>query len=141
MDLGCKKLCGNKILPARSHLYPAFLNSLHPTINREDPKVVASTSHIEPKWEGTSVVLRNNVRDEIQRLKSMSGKSIAIFGSNDLCVSLMEMGLVDEFRLMTNPIALGSGRSLFSGLKTKVQLQLISTQKFNSGNVLNCYST
>lgn len=117
--------------------------AVNPTTTKamnEMPKVVVSTTLFEPKWDNTAVVLSDSIGEEIQRLKSMSGKSIALFGSNDLCVKLMERGLVDEFRLMMNPIALGSGSSVFRGLKRTTPLQLVSTQQFKSGNVLNCYS-
>lgn len=105
----------------------------------EIPKFVVSQAIFESSWNNTTVLLYDNVRDEIQRLKSEPGKDLALFGSNDLCISLIEMGLVDECRLMINPVALGSGRSLFSGLRRPVQLQLITSRQFTSGNLLNCY--
>jgi dihydrofolate reductase len=72
-------------------------------------------------------------------MKGVSGKDIAIFGSNELCVSLMEKDLVDEFRIMVNPIALGAGTPLFTGLSKKVRLKLEKIREFKSGNVLHYY--
>jgi len=103
------------------------------------PKIVASHHAFQPEWENTTVV-SENVIGEIEKLKAQPGKDIAIFGSDILCVSLMEKGLIDEFRIMVNPVALGAGTSLFAGLSKRVNLKLIKTREFSSGNVLHYYS-
>ena len=102
------------------------------------PKVVVSHSAFEPEWENTTVISADVV-GEIQKLKAQPGKDVAIFGSNILCVSLMEAGLVDEFRIMTCPVALGKGTSLFAGLSKRTILHLAKRQEFNSGNLLQYY--
>lgn len=104
----------------------------------ETPKVVASTEPFAPDWQGTTVVSAN-VIEEIEKLKAGPGKEIAIFGSNKLCVSLMEKGLVDEFRVMVNPVAIGAGTPLFAGLDKRYKFKLIKTRQFSSGNVLLTY--
>jgi dihydrofolate reductase len=104
----------------------------------ETPKVVASFQPFAPAWEKTTVIFKD-VEEEIKRLKAGPGKAIAIFGSNQLCVSLMEKGLVDEFRIMVNPIVLGAGHSLFAGLSKRVKLKLVNTRAFRSGNILLTY--
>jgi dihydrofolate reductase len=104
----------------------------------ETPKMVASHLPFTPEWENTTV-LSEDVVGEIERMKGVSGKDIAIFGSNELCVSLMEKDLVDEFRIMVNPIALGAGTPLFTGLSKKVRLKLEKIREFKSGNVLHYY--
>jgi len=102
------------------------------------PKIVASHTPFKPEWANTTVV-SENVMDEVKKLKEESGKDIAILGSNNFCVSLMEEGLVDEFRIMVNPIALGKGSALFTGLSKPTNLTLASTRAFKSGNILNTY--
>ena len=62
-----------------------------------------------------------------------------MFGSNTLCVSLMQAGLVDEFQIMVNPVALGDGTSLFKGLPEKAELTLTDTRRFKSGTVMLTY--
>jgi len=52
----------------------------------------------------------------VRDLKAQSGKDIAVFGSSDLAVSLLQMGLLDELRIMVNPVVLGNGRRLFEGM-------------------------
>ena len=62
-----------------------------------------------------------------------------MFGSSNLCVTLIEAGLIDEFRLMINPVVIGSGTPLFKGIKQKLDLKLISERRFGNGNVLLSY--
>ncbi len=102
------------------------------------PKLIATNAPFTPEWEHTSIV-SGNVVDEIAKLKAQPGKDIIILGSNILCVSLMEKDLVDEFRLMVNPVALGDGTPLFAGLSRRVKLTRTKTHEFKSGNVLNYY--
>ena len=54
-------------------------------------------------------------------------------------MTLIEAGLIDEFRIMINPLALGEGKSLFKGLQSRLNLELIKTRAFKSGNVLLYY--
>lgn len=103
------------------------------------PKVVVSAKPFTPSWQSTTVVSAN-VLDAVAKLKSSNGKAIAILGSNTLCVSLMEAALVDEFRLMINPVAIGKGTPLFDGLAKRVNLNFIDSRVFKNGNVLNRYS-
>ncbi|MEX2028251.1 MAG: dihydrofolate reductase family protein, partial [Candidatus Curtissbacteria bacterium] len=67
------------------------------------------------------------------------GRDMAIFGSNNLAVSLVQEGLVDEFRIMVNPVAIGAGTPLFAGIEEKLNLKLINTKAFGNGNVLLSY--
>jgi dihydrofolate reductase len=102
------------------------------------PKVVVSHSAFVPEWENATVISAD-VIEGIRSLKAQPGKDIALFGSNMLCVSLMEAKLVDEFRIMTCPVALGKGTSLFAGLSKRLDLHLAKQREFNSGNLLRYY--
>ena len=66
-------------------------------------------------WKNVRLI-REAQREEITRLKQLSGKDIAIFGSNDLATSFLRMGLIDELRIMVNPVVMGNGISLFRGM-------------------------
>ncbi len=105
----------------------------------EKQKLVASHTAFEPGWSNVRVI-HGDVPGEVRRIKAGPGKTIAMFGSNTLCVSLMQAGLVDEFQIQVNPVALGAGTPLFTGLSSKVALTLTGTQKFNSGAVLLSYA-
>ncbi len=102
------------------------------------PKIVFSKTLKRAGWENTRLV-KDNFVEVISKLKQEAGKNIAIFGSSDLTVTLMEQGLVDEYRIMVNPVVLGNGKSLFKGIKNKINLKLIKTKAFKSGNVLLYY--
>jgi dihydrofolate reductase len=62
-----------------------------------------------------------------------------IFGSSDLAVSFIQHGLIDEFRVMVNPVVLGGGKTLFHGINQKLDLKLTNSRMFASGNVLLYY--
>ena len=101
-------------------------------------KVVVSTTLKKVEWNNTRLI-RENVIEEISRLKQQPGKDIAIFGSSDLAVSLIQAGLIDEIRIFINPVILGGGKPLFKGIKNRLKLKLLSTKVFQSGNVLLSY--
>ena len=104
----------------------------------EIPKAVVSSTLQDATWNN-STLIRGDVATEISRLKGQPGKSIGIFGSPNLTFSLIEMGLVDEFRLMIHPVALGSGKSIFTTMTGRLTLDLLRTTTFESGNVLLTY--
>lgn len=103
------------------------------------PKIVFSSTLATADWHNTTVVQDDAVK-AVAELKQQPGKDLALFGSPHLTVSLLEHGLVDELRVMVNPILLGGGKSLFTGLKDRVPLQLQTSTTFSSGNVLLCYA-
>ncbi len=91
------------------------------------PKYVVSTTMEEAGWNNT-IVIRENVIEEIARLKQQSGKDILLSGSAELVNSLMPSGLIDEYRLMIHPIVVGTGKRLFeNGIDTK-NLKLVDTK-------------
>jgi len=77
--------------------------------------------------------------EEIRKMKQVPGKDIAIFGSGIIVTTLTELGLIDEYRFIVNPVILGKGKTLFANLEKKPGLQLLKTQEFKSGNVLLYY--
>lgn len=106
------------------------------------PKVVVSKTLETTDWNNTTLI-REDAIEEIRKLKRVHGDglAIAIFGSSNLTVSLLAAGLVDELRIMVNPVLLGEGISLFTGLTEHVELALLGTRTFESGNVLLSYRT
>lgn len=102
------------------------------------PKIVFSKTLPTADWENTRLV-RENFVEAIRNLKQQPGKDIAIFGSSDLAVTLIPHGLIDEYRIMVNPVALGHGKPLFRGIDDKLELRLLKIRTFRSGNVLLYY--
>jgi dihydrofolate reductase len=119
-----------------------------PTALAEDPvvanlmnstsKIVFSNTLQKADWNNTRLVSGDADREIIQ-LKEQSGKDMIIFGSGSLVSSLMRLGLIDEYRLIVNPVVLGSGRPLFTGLKERLHLKLLNALTFKSGNVVLSY--
>ena len=85
---------------------------------------------------GQHAAHHGDVTDELTTLKQQPGKDIAILGSSDLTVSLLPMGLVDEVRIMVNPVVLGAGKSVFRTAGERIGLKLLKSRRFKSGNVL-----
>jgi dihydrofolate reductase len=102
------------------------------------PKVVISRTLQKAEWNNTRLI-KENVAEEILKLKQEPGNDLAVFGSADLLSSLMRMNLVDEHRVMVNPVLIGSGTPLFRNLGQRVNLKLIKIRPFKSGNVLLYY--
>jgi dihydrofolate reductase len=101
-------------------------------------KVVVSRSLEKADWNN-SVLLKENVPAEINRLKKQAKKNLVIFGGSDLALSLIGHRLIDEFRIIINPVLLGSGKRLFQGLEERLKLVLLHSKGFKSGNTMNTY--
>jgi dihydrofolate reductase len=87
--------------------------------------------------EGTNTrIVRTNLRDEILKLKKEQGKNILI-GGVSVPSQLIELGLVDEYHFVVQPMVVGEGRRLLEGisLPEKLQLKLIESRIFKSGCV------
>jgi dihydrofolate reductase len=100
-------------------------------------KVVASTTLEDPDWNNTTVI--RSVPDEVAKLKEEGGGPIVVAGSRTLVHSLMEHGLVDEYRMMIFPVVLGSGARLFPETPEKTPLELVDSSAFDSGVVVHTY--
>jgi dihydrofolate reductase len=99
------------------------------------PKIVFSTSMSKADWNNTKLVNKIDA-EEIKKLKQDSAKDLFIFGSGQIVQEFAKLGLIDEYRLMINPVALGAGKTLF---KEKQKLKLLNSKEFKSGNVLLVY--
>jgi dihydrofolate reductase len=102
------------------------------------PKFVFSRTMEKAEWNNTRLI-RENAAEEILKLKQARGKDLALFGSAALLSTLAQANLVDEYRIMVNPILLGKGTPLFQGMDRRMNLKLISSNTYRSGNVLLCY--
>lgn len=101
-------------------------------------KVVFSTTLKEPTSKNT-IIIKDNVKEEILKLKQEKGKNMMIFGSPRLTYSLLQLGVVDEFLINVNPVILGNGIPLAKEMKDKTCLKLLKSTTFKSG-VIGLYS-
>ncbi len=102
-------------------------------------KIVFSKTLEKADWNNSRLV-KENAAEEVSKLKQQPGKDIAIFGSSNLAVTLAESGLIDEYRMIMNPVFLGGGTPLLKGIKEKLNLKLLNAKIFKSGNVLLYYA-
>jgi dihydrofolate reductase len=101
------------------------------------PKYVVSTTLKSADWNN-STIISENVVEEITKLKQQPGQQILLDGSATLAHSLMETGLIDEYRFLVHPYIMGSGKRFFpDGIKAP--LKLVSTKTLDSGVVVLYY--
>jgi len=99
--------------------------------------VVSTTLESADAWRNTTII-RENVEDEVRKLKRQPGKDIYVDGSSVLVHTLAQADLVDEYHLLVFPIVLGGGKKVFpDGFYTG--LKLVESKPFPSGVVLLRY--
>jgi len=94
-------------------------------------KYVVSTTLDKAEWNNSSII-KDNIVEEIKKLKQQDGKDILVYGSAALVQTLMEHDLVDSYRLLVYPVVLGTGLRLFHEGATAT-LKLVETKSFSSG--------
>jgi dihydrofolate reductase len=102
------------------------------------PKVVFSRTLDKASWSNTRLV-KGDLVAEVRKLKQETGEGMAILGSGSIVSQLAQAGLIDEYQIVVKPVALGEGRTLFEGIKRKLNLKLTKTRSFTNGNVLLSY--
>jgi len=102
------------------------------------PKLVFSRTLEQSTWNNTTFT-KGDPAAEIRKLKESPGVDLAILGSGSIVSQAAQAGLIDEFQMVMNPIALGKGKTMFETLADKLPLKLVRTRVFQNGNVLLCY--
>ena len=102
------------------------------------PKFVFSKTLEKAGWNNTQLI-KGDAVEELKRLKQLPGKDMFVFGSANLSSTFTRNGLIDEYRLMINPIVLGTGNPLFKGNGEMLKMKLLKTKTFSNGNVLLYY--
>lgn len=80
-----------------------------------------------------TTIISGHISDRINELKRQTGKEILVFGSPTATHALMQLGLIDGYWLFVNPVILGKGIPLFTGIEDKVKLKLLGTRRFDCG--------
>ena len=102
-------------------------------------KYVFSKTLDKARWANSEAV-RGGLTDEVAMLRAQPGKDMVLSGGVSIAKSFMELGLVDEYRLIVHPVVLGVGRRLFEGLGTKLSLKLVDSKRFDDGVVAMRYA-
>jgi len=104
----------------------------------ELPKYVVSQTLTGTEWHNSHVVA-GDVHAEIEQLKARPGKDLALFAGAAAATSFARLGLVDELRLIVNPLLQGGGTRLFDGEDVSRQLTLTNVRAFASGALVLTY--
>jgi dihydrofolate reductase len=102
------------------------------------PKVVFSATLTTADWPETTIA-HGDLAGEISALKRQPGQDMIAWGGAAFAQSLSRLGLVDEYRLVLQPVALGDGLPLFAGLTAPLVLDLIEARAYADGSVLHIY--
>jgi dihydrofolate reductase len=101
-------------------------------------KVVFTKTLENPEWDNT-ILAKGDLVDEITKLKEQEGKDIIAYGGGDFVSALIKHGLIDEFHLLINPAAIGTGITIFKELDSTQNLALIKSASFKCGIVVLYY--
>lgn len=102
-------------------------------------KVVFSRTLRRAEWSNTRLV-STNAEEEVAKLKQQPGMDILIFGSANLSSTLMQRGLIDEYRLGISPVILGGGNPLFKAAPHQMKVKLLEARQLQSGCVILRYA-
>jgi dihydrofolate reductase len=104
------------------------------------PKYVASTTAVEPLAWQNSTLLQGDLAESVTALKQEDGGDLHVIGSTQLVQALIEEDLVDEFRLMIDPVTLGGGKRIFRDDGLLRRLTLVDSGITTTGAILAVYS-
>jgi len=119
--------------PMAAEMFPETAKGMN-----KSEKIVFSNSLKKAEWNNTKVI-GGNIVEEMRRLKKTKGKDMTILGSGSIVSLFAEAGLIDNFEIMIDPIAIGNGTPIFNGIQHKLDLKLTDTRTFKSGVVLLSY--
>lgn len=115
--------------PTSTHAYAAPMNEI--------PKIVFSNTLDQANW-GDTQIIGGDLAEQIARLKREPGKDLLAHGGATFVQSLARNNLIDEYRLITHPIAVGSGLPMFKDMPTPLHLELVDVHTFDSA-ILRVY--
>jgi dihydrofolate reductase len=102
------------------------------------PKVVFSRTLEQASWSNTTLV-KSDLPAAVRKMKQEPGNDLVILGSGSIVAQLAQEGLIDEFQIALTPIVLGKGRTMFDGVRKRLNLKLTSSRAFANGNVFLRY--
>ena len=130
-------ILGRKTYELFAKHWPAATSPEAPLMNSL-PKIVFSNELEKAEWQNARLV-KDDVLGEVGRLKAQPGKDLAVLGSAKLGSTLMQNGLVDEYRVFFNPVVLGAGVPMFRDMEARCRLKLVKTEMLKSGVVILYY--
>lgn len=116
--------------PMAAEMFPIVAENMN-----KAEKIVCSNTLKKADWKN-SIVIKGDIVAQIKQLKKRSKKTITILGSGSLLTQLSDAGLIDDYTIMLDPIALGKGTSIFEGIRNNLQLKLASSRVFKKEGIL-----
>ena len=116
--------------PRATGPYAALMNDI--------PKVVFSRTLTEASWPSTQIA-RGDLGAEIAALKGEPGPDVVAHGGASFAAALAAQGLIDEYCLVIQPVAVGRGQALFAELPAALRLELVEARSFECGVVGHIY--
>jgi dihydrofolate reductase len=113
----------------------------HAQFLQDSTKIVVSRTLDRIEWNGAenTVLIKDNIAEEINKIKQQPGKDIWFLGSTMLAQTFMQLDLIDEYRLNINPTILGKGKLYFAGVNRNIPLKLLDSKTLKSGVILARY--
>ena len=104
------------------------------TLWRETPKHVVTRG--TPALRANATILDGDVVEAVRRLKDQDGPDLQLGCGADLFATLSRAGMIDAYRFLVTPTAIGKGKALFASLQEPLRMRLTGTRTFSSGSVL-----
>jgi dihydrofolate reductase len=133
-------LFGRKTFEALGSYWPNTTED-DPTITHlmnKLPKIVFTKTLEKAEWNNSKII-RENLEEEIHEMKKLPGKDMVIFGSGEIVSFLTNRGLIDEYRIILNPVILGEGNPMLKNINDKIKMNLFKTKKLKSGVIILYY--
>jgi dihydrofolate reductase len=128
---------GRVTYEAMAEFWPTSTSEYARPMN-EIPKVVFSRTLTRADWP-TTTIASGDFAEEVAKLKAQPGGDVIAYGGYTFAQALTRAGLVDEYRLITRPVALGSGEPMFKDLPQERRLDLIEATPYPDGTIISVY--
>lgn len=116
--------------PMAAELFPIVAENMN-----KSQKIVCSNKLKKVDWQNTTLI-GGDIIEQIKQLKQTTKKTITILGSGSIVSQFSDAGLIDQYTIMLDPVALGGGTSIFSDIKNNLELKLTSSRVFEKDSIL-----
>lgn len=134
---------GRKTYELMASFWPTPIGDKHDPIVAQQmnamPKLVFSRTLDKATWNNTRLV-KGDLVTEARKLKDETGPDLCILGSGSLITQLAAAGVIDEYQMVVDPVALGKGRTMFEGLPEQLNLKLTQSRIFRNGKIFLSYA-